>query len=227
MRTSTRYVLTLAAISALGMTVVGTAAAQRIEIRGAERGFRIASLFHVVIGFGSEPVAVECPVTLEGSFHSRTLTKVVRGLVGYFSRTAVNEAGCRATIGPEQEVELPGVKLRFLTETLPWHLQYTFFTGVLPRIASVGVQLVGLALEVYELPIGTRCLYRASVEVPMRYRFVLGEGGRVLRLESEAGAPLVPFVRGGLLCATEGMAYTGAHAVTQLGSTSALSVTLI
>jgi hypothetical protein len=113
-----------------------------------------------------------CRVTFEGSFHSRTFSKVARALVGYITSAIVAEAGCT------------GGSARALPTTLPWHLQYASFTGTLPDITGIRLRVVGAGFQIQE-PIVT-CLYRTSEAEPL---FVIAhrntETGRLGLFEAE------------------------------------------
>jgi hypothetical protein len=122
---------------ALGATVlmayaVGTASATRLAT--SAQTFRIQwSALNFQAGGG---VSVSCPVTLSGSFHSRTISKVSGQLIGYVNVARVNEASCS------------GGTARARSETLPWHVQYNSFGGTLPNITSVTLTLVGARFEI-------------------------------------------------------------------------------
>jgi len=105
---------------------VGTASANHLSVN--EQGHRMTwRAFQFVFSAGS---TVTCEVTLEGSFHSRTMQKVANALIGHINRASVGTCtGGSATVH---------------RETLPWHEQYTSFTGSLPRITSVTYAFVGL-----------------------------------------------------------------------------------
>jgi hypothetical protein len=76
--------------------------------------------------------AVRCSVTLEGSFHSRTLPKVARLLIGAVTR--FNIAACtNGRLTPGTQVPLA-------------HLTYESFTGTLPDISRIGFLLSRIAL---------------------------------------------------------------------------------
>ncbi len=77
--------------------------------------------------FGSSVVTIRCPVTLEGSFHSRTITKVHGTLIGAVTRMAIKNESCTNGV-----VE---------ASLLPWHLTYENFIGALPRISDVDILL--------------------------------------------------------------------------------------
>ena len=77
---------------------------------------------------------VKCNVTLEGTFHQRTITKVAGLLMGYVTRAILNECSQGAAT--------------ILTETLPWHVQYAGYTGTLPNITGITQDLIGASYRV-------------------------------------------------------------------------------
>jgi hypothetical protein len=102
-------------------------------------------------------VTVECHLTLEGSFHSRTLSKVLESLIGYVSRATVDSTNCT------------GGSARALTETLPWHIRYGGFEGTLPTITGITERLVGGRFLVQVAGIApAKCLYVSSAASPFR-----------------------------------------------------------
>lgn len=105
-----------------------------------------------------------CNVTLEGSFHSRTLSKVAESLIGYINRASVG--GCEAGTAT------------ILTETLPWHVRYTSFAGALPNITAISTKVVGTAFRIRE-PFGIECLSRSTVEAPTTGTYNREAGGRI------------------------------------------------
>lgn len=99
---------------------------------------------------------IACDVTLEGSFHSRTLRKVPKALIGVVSGGSVGECG--------------GVgSARILRETFPWHITYEGFTGTLPNITSIRTLLVNASfLIIVDFFVDYDCLYRSTVTNPAR-----------------------------------------------------------
>lgn len=97
-------------------------------------------------------VAAACEVTLEGSFHTTTIRKVERALIGYITKAAVGacERGA-ATV---------------LTATLPWHVEYGGFTGSLPEISGVRLLLIGASFQIRDAILGSICLSRTSEAEP-------------------------------------------------------------
>jgi hypothetical protein len=91
---------------------------------------------------------VECEVRLNGSLHARTFAKTANSLIGYITEAWV----LRCTTG----------SFVIHTGSLPWHLRYTSFTGVLPNITSQGVRLTGAEYTITDNAFGYRCTVWAS-----------------------------------------------------------------
>jgi hypothetical protein len=80
-------------------------------------------------------VVIRCPVTLDGSFHSRTIAKVARSLIGYITLAVIHQTACSNGRG----AALNGTETYNGTttpNTLPWHATYESFSGSLPAIQS-------------------------------------------------------------------------------------------
>jgi hypothetical protein len=112
--------------------------------------------------------AAACDVTLEGSFHYRTLLKVREALIGYVTRAIMNN--CRegsATI---------------LTTNLPWHIKYHSFEGTLPDILAIRVLLLLEELRIHERIFGTECLKRTTNTEPdvLAFRLTIGNENRLI-----------------------------------------------
>lgn len=135
---------------------------------------------------------VECPVTLEGSFHSATIRKVVDALIGNVSRAIVNGA-------------LPpcvGGRMTLLQETLPWHVTYGSFRGTLPAITSIGVAIRGVSVREDIALLGITCLYRdrGGATEGLKADIARDEGGNlttvtldtVIRIARVSGADTCP-----------------------------------
>jgi hypothetical protein len=97
-----------------------------------------------------------CSLTLEGSLHTRTIAKVAGALIGYITSASLNPI-CSTSI----------FETKLLTETLPWHLRYRSFSGLLPRITSISTAVIGFALQLRETAFGIRCLGTSSAESPL------------------------------------------------------------
>jgi hypothetical protein len=127
---------------ALGLVAIAGAAASARNLSVAEQLFLMRwPTFRFQESGGSN---AECPVTLEGSFHSARIAKVRSLLVGFMDGATMgtctlNSAG-------------------FLTNTLPWHIQYESFTGSLPSIGRLRLQINEAAIWIREGFFGSRCL---------------------------------------------------------------------
>jgi hypothetical protein len=195
-------------LGALVLTfAVGAASARNLSYSSQTYRIIWSSLTFSESG-GNFPIA--CPVTLEGSFHSRTFAKVTGLLAGYITRAAVNNVGCtegQATI---------------LTETLPWHVTYQSFTGTLPRINSVRYNLIGAAFQV-EPTFGIVCLARTSATFPAAGDAARDARGNITSLipDSELAIPVT-----GTNCPRAGI-FTGAGEVFVQGSATRVTLSLI
>src|SRR5436853_3228582 len=123
MRLSTKLGLTALMAAMLLAAAIGTASARSLSV--SNQSFRVTwSKLEFEGGLG---IPTQCQVTLEGSFHSRTIAKVLRSLIGAITRAVVKTESCsggRATVGAP-----------------PWHVTYQGFTGTLPRILTVVIAL--------------------------------------------------------------------------------------
>jgi hypothetical protein len=71
--------------------------------------------------------------------------------------------------------------MRANTETLPWHIQYNSFAGVLPRIRGITLTLVGEKVEF--VVNGLRCSPTTTQREPRAGTFTLTETGAVSGFE--------------------------------------------
>jgi hypothetical protein len=152
MRNRTKLVLAgLTAALALG-ALVSASSANRFGLSGLQ--WRASWNTVGYQGFAN----VKCHATLEGSFHSRTISKVLEALVGYVTRVTVDSTNCT------------GGSARALTEKLPWHIRYGGFTGALPIITGIDLRLVGLTyyFQVAEIS-PEQCLFMSSAASPLRW----------------------------------------------------------
>lgn len=85
-----------------------------------------------------EPVSlvIRCPVTLEGSFHARTIVKSARSLIGLITRAIAQPERCfNGLIIPFNGTET--YNGRTSVQSLPWPITYEGFTGTLPNIQNM------------------------------------------------------------------------------------------
>jgi hypothetical protein len=151
-------------------------------------------------GFGT----VECPVTVEGSFHARTIAKTPGNLTG--SVTAGTVGSC--TRG--------GATM--LAETLPWHVRYTSFTGTLPSIATITANVIGVGFRIREPTFGVFCQIVSTTAEPAIMTFTREGSGRLTNARA-----------GGVIESTCGVRGTFGASSSTLGPTGggAITVTLI
>jgi hypothetical protein len=198
-----RMLLALVGAAILLGALVSAASAGRLEISNqALRGtFRS-------IEFIGEFGTARCQVTMEGSFHSRTTVKTIGSLVGYLTRAILGPcASGAATI---------------LTETLPWHIRYSGFEGVLPEIRSIIAHIIGGAWRVRE-PGMITCLARSTAARPSVISF-----HREPVTHAVTGANVTGRIPTGPECfGVEGAFTSDSGSITVSNSTTRISISLI
>jgi hypothetical protein len=149
MRNRSKLLLTTLTAALVLSVAVGIASARRIEA-SEQRVYIIWSALEFKSGILNP---IRCPVTLLGSFHSRTISKVSGQLVGFINHGTVAEARCT------------GGRARVLPETLPWHVRYDSFAGTLPTITRIRLQLINASFLVEAFGFAS-CLYRTEATRP-------------------------------------------------------------
>jgi hypothetical protein len=124
---------------------------------------------------GFNGATLRCDVTLEGSFHSRTSSKVSGQLSGSTTRVVVSEV---CTGGSE----------RVLAATLPWHIRYQSFTGTLPSITAINMVLVGDSFLIEGFGF-VSCLYTTTEAHPTHARANREAGGVITSLQLSGSIP--------------------------------------
>jgi hypothetical protein len=212
-----RWKIALAAFGAALVlaSAVGVASAGRFSI--TNRTFRVTWSPITYTGGG---IQVECNVTIEGSFHSTTIQKVVGTLVGYVTRAAVTHPCTEGAWYYLNGVEvLRGVTL---SNTLPWHIRYRSFVGALPNIQKIGLDIIDYSFLI-ETVLIPGCLYRSTAARPVQWDFVREGGGAITSVEE----PAVPIpLKEGVGCPSE-LTFAGAGRLMVPGTTLAIRVTLI
>ncbi len=152
-------------------------------------------------GFGT----VRCSLTLEGSVHTRTITKTSGLLIGYITRASVGPcASGSATV---------------LTASLPWHVRYNSFSGTLPSISSITTNVVGSAFQIKEPTFGITCLATSTATEPSTGTYT-----------RESGGTLTSVGLGGTIetsCGIRGTLGGASSIPTALGATTRITLTLI
>jgi hypothetical protein len=212
MRTSAKALMMTLAAAILLAAATSTATANRLEV--SNQGIRAVFPNLVLGALGGGGNMLTCPVTLEGTFHSRTFTKVSGALIGYITRARVQEAACRGS------ANIPNAKAQVLQETLPWHVDYLSFNGTLPNPSPV-LGLLNTAFRIFELPLGATCLYSGTAKGIFE-RAAGGEGR--LRADETFG---INKASGSLLCPNPGSFRGTSETVTLLGTSTPITLTLI
>lgn len=179
---------------------VGTATATRLRFSSTSYTIRWRSF-----EFATGAAPARCAVTLSGSFHSTTIAKNAGSLVGLVN--SVQVAPCsegRATL---------------LRETLPWHVTYKDFRGVLPVISAVGVSIIGWSASIYSPILGATCLMRSSTTDPFIVELTRENGGAV----TAARAPNQLVTDCGYLWAVD----SGSTSTVENGAGRSITITLI
>jgi hypothetical protein len=207
----------LVAVCALAVTT-GAASARRFEL--SSQSFRIVWTIFRVGNEGAGEPEIRCPITLEGTFHSRTFSKVANLQIGVVTRAIAS------TTRPPCSFNNGAEAFRLLEATVPWEVLYVSFTGTLPRIERIRLSIVGFA---FLITFFTRsCLYQPSAGAQALGDLSLStETGEVSRFRWDETRPIPgrlenPFP----ICpGTERLEGTGT--VTVLNSTTRITIRLV
>jgi hypothetical protein len=208
MRTRSKLLFASLGAAVLLSMAVGSASARDLSITNPS--FRIVwARLHLGSTGG---VSVDCPVTLEGRFHSNTIHKTIGALIGNMTRGTVVGGSCTGGTATVNQ------------EALPWHIRYGGFSGTLPTITLIFTSLIGAKFTVTSA--GQTCVSQTTVANPARGRIIVETGGRGRDLTADERA-LIP-LRGSFFCqfAGEGF-FSGIGRVTLLGNTTIISIRLI
>jgi hypothetical protein len=204
-----------ASVIVMALAVSG-ASARRIA--ASEANFLVSWSPTSPISIHAAGFIIRCPVTIDGSYHSRTISKVCGLLIGYINQAIVANPNCT------------GGHATVLTETLPWHVRYLRFRGRLPIIENFDLLMVGVRLQ-DETSEGVRCLFGTTNAHPGAGSVtVTTEAEGALTATSMRGLPefTIP-LGGGFICALVGEASiegTGSIAGTAVGR-PAITVRLV
>jgi len=159
--------------------------------------------------FTSALATVRCPVTIEGSYHARTIAKTIGNLKGAVGRVTIKNESCtNGTIA---------------VESLPWHWSQEGFTGTLPNITATKLLLTRRRFTVTAL--GVRCTYGNETD-RITFTSALNASGQVTSFSPDAGN-VVHRVEGGAFCPETGSLAGPEGIMTAAGTNARLTVTLI
>jgi len=209
MRTSAKLGLTALIAALLLSAAISTAGARSLSVSSQTIRATWSRLEFNEEGIG---LSVRCQVTLEGSFHSRTITKVRGALIGAITRVNVFTERCTGGFAKGKP-------------PFPWHITYESFTGTLPTITSVRLLLARFRFLLIVPGLAT-CEYGTSTDN------VIGSAnlsaGVVTSLEPVRGSNSAHKVEPStLFCPNEGQLVGPEGVVTALNSTARITVTLI
>jgi hypothetical protein len=216
MHTRTKLILAaLAAAIALG-ALVAAATATRLAVSNQLVRITWSEARPLVFEGGSSFGAVRCLLTMEGTFHSRTVAKSPEALIGFVTSATISTC--------------TGGSARALQASLPWHIFYESFSGTLPRITEINVILVGDAFVVHGNLNGQECLYSATAASPFKGAVVRNTTTGVaenLRPNESVGFAITSGNTSFLNCPTVGF-FNGASAtLTVQLSTTKVTVSLV
>jgi len=168
---------------------------------------------------------IRCRVTMEGSFHSATFAKVREAEIGDITRAIVAHP---CEVGGKEYFIFNGTEtfLRARPETsLPWAITYQTFSGTLPRLSAVNVNITGIIMQV-SYPLGCLEQYgRATESRP--WVFNIEANGLVTSLQPGTGHLLRRQAMESERCASLARFSRPSAAVTLLETTTGITITLI
>jgi len=195
-----RTLLTIIGATALLGTLVATASATRLSTSSQT----IRATFARVSFTGAFGTAA-CALTVEGSFHTRTIAKVANALTGLITRATLGAcAQGSATI---------------LTASLPWHTRYQSFAGTLPNITRINAAATGVQFQIREPTFGITCLVSGATLIGAFNR-ELGGGLTTTELGGGGGGAETT-------CGIEGTLSGTSNSTTVLGAATRITVSLI
>ena len=147
------------ALVAAGVLFVVTGASSARSFSLTEAGFAAGWRS---MSFTMSGTTLRCQVYMEGSFASRTLAKVVGSHVGSVEIAFATEGICTGGSATVKE------------ETLPWNVEYNSFTGTLPNITGLKLEVIGTGFKT-EVS-GLRCEFLTSTREPLMMRITVSSG---------------------------------------------------
>jgi hypothetical protein len=175
--------------------------------------------------FRATELGIRCQVTLEGSFHTRTIAKVAGALIGSITRAFSKQETC----ADGTAAMFNGVERYNRTNapnTLPWHLTYESFSGTLPNISTVRILLSRFRFGIRDGAAICTGQY-GDAEDSVTLSANREAAGAIASLEPVAGRNTASLVRrdAGLLCPE--IRLTNPASVMLLGATTRITITLI
>jgi len=216
----TRVVFASLTAAALLASAIATATARNLST--SEQNVRVT---WASLEFTSEITeAIRCRITLEGSFHARTIAKVARQLIGAVTKAIIAHPCTNAEAWAHNGTE---AEPRGTTpNTLPWHITYEGFSGTLPNITLIFL-LLSRARFLVSTP-GCQGTYVNSTDNVTGNVVRDPATGAITTLTPVAGRDRITLVTrlGGIFCPERG-GFVGTAQVTRLASATRITITLI
>jgi hypothetical protein len=215
--------LTAITAAALLLTAITTTTAAARNLSTSEQSFRIT---FSSLEFAAEVSTIRCRLTLEGSFHTRTIAKVTNSLVGAITRGIFAHPGCTGGefwIDNGTEAEPLGTA----PNRLPFHIQYGSFTGTLPNISAVNLLLSRTSIVMQSTFFGLSCRGRyGRPEDQIRIVASREAGGGITSLVPSGTTRLVEQLGNAAVCPSE-LRFGGTGTIVNLSTGARLTITLI
>jgi hypothetical protein len=220
MQTRIRILLSALTAALVLASAVSTTSARRLELSNQRIRVTWTAEHSLTFEGGVAGNEIICELTVEGSFHSRTLSKVSGQLIGYITSAMTKRPCTKNNMWVLNGTErLPEGALT--TTTLPWHVLFVSFRGVLPRIESIRLSLInaGVLTRIVTILGTLNCLYKSSAAQPMLSDITVTETGQATTLSPDPTVP-IPWVSG-TGCPGE-ITFNGTGAIRLQGSTTTL-----
>jgi hypothetical protein len=202
-------------IAAFLFTVaMGTASARNLSVNKED----IRATWSRILFEGGLGISVKCQFTMEGSFHRRTIPKVLGTIIGAITRAPIKTESC--------------TNARVTTARTPWDLTYEGFRGTLPNITAIITLLRRFLFKLERLGgFETECTY--GIATDRLFFSAAVSSGTITNLTPEAGSSfnllekrnVNPFVPCPLTGELVGAGFEGQ--LTLLNSQNRVTVTLI
>lgn len=220
MHTQVKALITALVAAAALAALVGSASANSLSV--TSRTIRVVwSSFEF-----TKPVTVRCRLTIEGTLHENTISKVSGSLIGYITAAAIAHpctGGSEWVYNGVERNEALGNAV--LPSSFPWHLTYEGFNGSLPTPTAIRILLTLARFLLRSSPFGIPilCLYRTGSNGNATLTGNLGVGGRVTSVRASG---TIRSETGG--CPERTLRNPeGDGIATQLGNSNSVSITLI
>jgi hypothetical protein len=215
--------LTLAALAAALLLSVIVSAATARSLSTSEQNIRAT---WSSLEFSAAEVTVRCPMTLEGSFHTRTIVKIAGDLVGGDPGAVIAQTACTGgTISTFNGIERYNGTTT--PRTIPWHDVYVGFSGTLPRI-EIEISGIGRFRFGFRDASGLCTGQYGSESDLIQTGLAREAGGAITEISPVAGHNTATLIRrdGGLFCPNS-ITVSGRGSFMRRGATTRITLTLI